>query len=279
MNSVLKEIIPPIIYKKLEKLKKEYSHSSFPTYDAALKSCTKDAYEEQELIEVIFKKTQRFVDNIKTQTIPIWESTAYSMIAMLNPVIENGLKEINVIDFGGSCGAHYFHLRNIVDKKLKINWVVVETPTMVTFAQKLANEELSFSSNFDEAIKKLGHIDLIHTSGTLQCVDIPEKYLDGLLNCHAKWIYFNRLALNKIDRNVVSIHTSKLSWNGIGEGLPEGYTDRWVKYPFTFISEKMFLGKVQRKYTLVAQNFDSSGAYPINGEEIVGYGLLCKLKA
>lgn len=277
MKSMLKEIIPPIIYKKLEKFKSENSHLTFTTYNNALKSCTTDAYEEQELIEVILKKTQRFVEDVKTQTIPIWESTSYSMIAMLNPLIENGLKEINVLDFGGSCGGHYFHLRNIVDKNLKINWVVVETPTMVNFAQKLATNELSFCSNFEDAVKRLGHIDLIHTSGTLQCVDVPEKYLDDILNCNAKWIFFNRLALNKIDRTVISIHSSKLSWNGIGE-LPVGYTDKWVKYPFTFISEKVFLEKVQLKYTLIAKNFDQSGMFPINGEDIVGYGLLCKRK-
>ncbi len=277
MNGMLKEIIPPIIYRKLEKFKKETAASTYPTYADALKSCTTDAYEEQELIEVIFKKTQKFVENIKKQTIPIWESTAYSMIAMLNPVIESGLKQINVLDFGGACGAHYFHLRNIVDKNLKINWVVVETPTMVSFGQKLATDELSFCSNFDEAIKKLGHIDLIHTSGTLQCVDVPEKYLEDILNCNAKWICFNRLALNNMDRKAIAIHTSKLSWNGIGE-LPEGHTDKWIKYPFTFISEKIFLEKVQNKYTLIAKNFDQSGMFPVNGENIVGYGLLCKRK-
>lgn len=275
MNNMLKELIPPIIYRKLEKIKKNKTHQTFRSYEDALKLCTTDSYEQQELIEVIFKKTRRFAEDIKSKAVPIWETSAYSMVSLLNPVIEMESKEISVLDFGGACGAHYFQLRNIIDKSLKINWVVVETPAMVALAKKLETDELSFCSNLDDAIKKLGKVDLLHTSGTLQCVDEPLKYLNNILNCNAKWLLFNRLGLNKKDRNVVSIHSSKLSWNGIGE-LPEGYTDRWVKYPFTFMSEKVFLEKVQGKYLSVAKFFDQSGMYDIKGEEIVGYGLLCK---
>lgn len=194
---------------------------------------------------------------------------------MINPVIESHSKEINVLDFGGACGAHYFQLRNIIDKNLKINWVVVETPGMVAQAKKLETNELTFCSDFDDAIKKLGTVDLLHTSGTLQCVDEPLIYLEKILNCNAKWVLFNRLGLNQIDRDAITIHTSKLSWNGIGD-LPEGYTDKIVKYPFTFMSEKVFLEKVQNKYSLIAKFFDQSGIKAIKGEDIVGYGLLCK---
>ena len=275
MNNLLRELMPPIIYRALEKIKKENEFKSYPSYQVALESCTIDPYEQRELIEVIFKKTQRFANKINSEVIPIWETTAYSLISLINPVIENHSKEINVLDFGGACGAHYFQLRHLIDKNLKINWVVVETPGMVAQAKQLETDELSFYSNFDEAIEKLGTVDLLHTSGTLQCVDAPLMYLEKILNCNAKWVSFNRLGLNQIDRDAVTIHASKLSWNGVGE-LPEGYTDKIVKYPFTFMSEKVFLEKVQNKYSLVAKSFDQSGMKAIKGEEIVGYGLLCK---
>jgi len=154
---------------------------------------------------------------------------------------------------------------------------VVETPTMVKYAKELETDELSFYDNFAEAIKKLNNVDLLHTSGTLQCVDNPQKYLSEILNCNAQWILFNKLGLNKLDRDVITIHSSKLSWNGIGN-LPEGYTDRWVKYPFNFPAESKFLAAVEKKYSLVARFNDLSGMYAVDGEEIVGYGLLCKLK-
>lgn len=277
MSSTVKDFIPPIIYRKLESLKKDNTLKTFKSYQEALQSCPNDAYEEQELIEVIFKKTQRYIQKIQSDITPIAETASYSLAALLNPIITNQAKYIRVLDFGGACGAHYFQLRNLIDKSLKINWVVVETPTMVSFAKALETEELSFCTNFADALKKLGTIDLLHTSGTLQCVDDPQKYLAEILNCNAKWVLFNRLGLNKIDRDAITIHSSKLSWNGVGE-LPPGHTDRWVRYPFTFMPEKVFLEKIQTQYQLVAQTLDTSGMYPIKGEDIVGYGLLCKHK-
>jgi putative methyltransferase (TIGR04325 family) len=281
MKTILKEFIPPILLKLVRKKTVETpienSHQIFSHYQDALKMCTTDAYEEQELIEVIFKKTKRFSENLKSEIILVSETAAYSLLSAINPIIESKTNQINVLDFGGACGAHYFHLRSLIGKDLKLNWVVVETPTMVKYAKELETDELSFFDNFSDAINKLGKVDLLHTSGTLQCVDNPQRYLDEVLKCNAKWILFNRLGLNKFDRDIVTIHSSKLSWNGIGE-LPEGYTDRWIKYPFNFPSETKFLKTIEEKYSIVAKFNDLSGMYAIDGEEIVGYGLLCKHK-
>ncbi len=223
MRKIIKDFIPPVILKLLQK-KKAINTQIFLNYQDALKLCTTNAYEEKELIEVIFKKTKQFSQNLKTAIIPISETVAYSLLSVINPIIESKTHQLNILDFGGACGAHYFHLRSLISKELKLNWVVVETPAMVKYAKELETDELSFFDNFADAISKLSKIDLLHTSGTLQCVDNPQKYLAEILNCNANWLLFNRLGLNKIDRDVVTIHTSKLSWNGIGE-LPEGYTD------------------------------------------------------
>ena len=67
MKSLIKEFIPPIFLKLLQKkaleMPIENSHQIFINYQDALKMCTTDAYEERELIEVIFKKTKRFSEN------------------------------------------------------------------------------------------------------------------------------------------------------------------------------------------------------------------------
>jgi len=275
MKSIIKDFIPPIILQILRKL--QNSQQKFLNYQDALKLCTTNAYEEEELIEVIFKKTKRFSENLKSEIIPISETAAYSLLSAINPIIESKTNQINVLDFGGACGAHYFHLRSLIDKDLKLNWVVVETPTMVRYAKELETDELLFFDNFTDAINKLGKVDLLHTSGTLQCVDNPQKYLVEILNCNARWLLFNRLGLNILDRDVVTIHSSKLSCNGIGE-LPNGYTDRWIKYLFNFPSENKFLNTLQEKYSLVAKFNDQSGMYAVDGEEIVSYGLLCRQK-
>ena len=169
--------------------------------------CTTDTYEEKYLIEVIFNKTKRLKENLKSEIIPISETSAYSLLSVINPIIVSKGNKINVLDFGGACGEHYFHLRSLIDKDLKLNWVVVETPTMVKYAKELESEtdELSFFDNFADAINKLGYVDLLHTSGTLQCVDNPKKYLSEILNCNAKYLLFNRLGLNKLDRDIITV--------------------------------------------------------------------------
>ena len=276
MKKLIKELVPPIILKQFSKNNSYATHKTYSSYEQALKHCDTNAYEEKELIEVIFKKTKAFKLSLQTKPVNIPETAAFSLLSAINPIIENEAKQINVLDFGGACGAHYFHLRTLIHSKLKLNWAIVETPTMVEYAKQLETDELSFYHDFQEAAHKLGNIDLLHTSGTLQCVDNPGTYLNAILNCNAKWVLFNRVGVNKIDRDVITIHTSKLSWNGIGE-LPEGYTDRWIKYPFIFSSEKWFLSKIKEKYDIIAKFNDVSGMYDVKGEKIIGYGLLCQL--
>ncbi len=145
----------------------------------------------------------------------------------------------------------------MMDKMVRLNWVVVETDTMVKYAKELETNELKFRNNISEAVIELGKIDLFHTSGTLQCVNDPQKYLKEILNARSQWLLFNKLGLNEIDRDVFTIHRSKLSWNGIGN-LPEGYTDRRIKYPFTFISEKKFTEELKKNYIAIAKFEDKS---------------------
>ncbi len=52
--------------------------------------------------------------------------------------------------------------------------------------------------------------------------------------------------------------------------------DRWLNYPFNFLSEVKFLKVLKEKYSFVAKFNDQSGMYAVDGEEIIGYGLLCK---
>jgi hypothetical protein len=121
MKKIIKELMPPIIWRILRKKTEqtiENSHQVFLSYQDALKLCTTDAYQEKELIEVIFNKTRRFLEKLKSETIPISETAAYSLLSLVNPIIESKNNKINVLDFGGACGAHYFTLRSLIDKDL-----------------------------------------------------------------------------------------------------------------------------------------------------------------
>ncbi len=276
MRNLLKKILSLTLLQHFDT--RAISSKKFSSYEEALKYCSTDAYQDNELIEVVLKKTKRFVKELESGLIPLWDTSGYSLLSLINPILEKGQQKLNVLDFGGACGAHYFIARKFLDPKVKLNWIVVETPAMVIASKELENEELHFCDSLDEAINKLGQIDLLHTSGTLQCVDEPYKYLEKILNSGSRWILFNRLGLSQSNEDVIVIHNSKLSWNGIGD-LPEGYKDKIISYPFTFISESKFLNLLNEKFTIFAKFSENSGIKTIRSIKIVGYGLLCKIRS
>lgn len=274
MATFIKELIPPFIYKKLtqkgNKKKKVYN-----TYDEALVDCTKEAYENDELIRVIFDKTKIYKSQLDKQEIISYDFRSTSMLAGVLMANNNGI--VNVLDFGGACGAHYMEVRKGLPASIKLNWIVVETPVMVSYGQKLSSNELSFESDFLKAIEKLGTVDLLYTSGTIQCVDRPFDYLEMISSSQARYIFFNRLGLALGNRNLVLVHESMLSWNGVGL-LPKGYTDKWIKYPFQFIRKLEFESVMNKKYKALFDVEDTSGIFPVNDEKLEGKGILYQHK-
>jgi len=278
-KNILKKITPPFFF-SLVKRKAQLNHDRafFNTYEEALERCSQNAYEHLELVEVISKKTLSLVQELKSKEyLSISSIESYSLISIFLSLqnLSDEKSALCILDFGGACGAHYFILRKILPQKIKLKWAVVETTQMVKNAKQFENEELYFFSEIVDAKNFLGEVNILHTSGALQCVDNPVKYLRNLLALNAQWIYFGRVGLNQNTNTTITIHKSKLSWNGVGP-LPKGYQDKWVTYPFTFIPEQVFLSEIQKKYNISFKCEDGTGMFPIEGESIIGYGILCK---
>ena len=83
------------------------------------------------------------------------------------------------------------------------------------------------------------------------------------------------MMFNEKDRDIITIQTSKLSDNGPGK-MPEGYTDRDIKYPHTTLSFKKFDETMNKQYRMEWIFDEKSGAYNLNNERIIGKGLLYK---
>jgi hypothetical protein len=121
-------------------------------------------------------------------------------------------------------------------------------------------------------------IDLLHTSGTLQCVDSPYDYLQKLISTSANHILLNRLGLTKGTCEVITVHESWLSSNGPGP-MPDGFTDRKIRYPFVFPRESVFMKMLSDNYSTMIIFKDASGIFPVNNEPIIGLGLLVRRHA
>lgn len=267
-----RDFVPPIVVSMARRMRGHGPRRRYASHAAALADCTQDAYENDELVRVIAEKTRRHRDALAAGAAapPIDPTNAFGLAVLGRAAL--GRQHVRVVDFGGACGAHYFVARRFMPPHLALQWTVVETPAMVAAARSLATDELSFSDDLDAA-SRVAPVDLLWSSGTLQCVDAPRTWLDRLLAVGARDVLFGRIGLNDADTDVVTVHESMLSWNGIGP-LPEGFTDRAVRYPFTFMSRSAFERAVAREHEVVATFADASGMFPVEGCPIVGFGLL-----
>jgi len=289
MKKLLKQFIPPIVFaikNKIlnpkiiqEKQNVENELKIYKKYSDALNDCEVSAYQSNDLVSVVFKKTKIYQKELQlAEYVDFAPTTINSLTSVLFANLSKKTEIINIIDFGGTCGVHYYQIRKCLDKNIKLNYCVVETSAMVDKAKSISNDELTFTNNLENAIKKYDNsIDLLHTSGTLQYTDKPYKYLENIFKCNAKYILFNRMSMTTGDYDVISVQSSMLSHNGIGK-LPNGFTDRIVKYPHTNIRKNIFDKMLKEKYEIVYYFNETSGIHHVNNEPIIGFGLLCKLR-
>jgi putative methyltransferase (TIGR04325 family) len=273
IKGLIKSFIPPILFAVFRN--KQKVERLYLSYEDALKNCANESgYEEDDIVKVVLEKTKRFKNELENKTaFQVDATTAYAML-VLNKCFEN-TSQINVLDYGGACGAHYFTFRSFLNSKYRVNWIVVETTNMCKYAIELQNDELRFYDDIDLAVKKSGKIDLIFSSGTIQSVNDPRKVLHQLINLNTKYIFFTRLSLTKGAQDVISVQKTMLSENGIGS-LPEPFKDKPVEYPHTNMPENEFEGILNKSYKVLYQFNETSGIHSVNDELIVGYGVLLK---
>jgi putative methyltransferase (TIGR04325 family) len=273
----IRDFVPPIAVAVARRFFVHSGRKQYATYGEALADCTERGYENVDIVNVVLEKTKRYRDSVfqKREPLHLSATSAYSLCSLLG-FIES--QEINVIDFGGACGAHYFLARAVLPSSCKLRWLVIETPEMAQRAKAvLSTDELSFSSSLSDAAASVQRIDLLHTSGTLQYVDKPCDYLRTLVAVSASHILINRLGLTKGNHDVITVQESWLSWNGPGP-MPDGIPDRKVRYPYTFLRESTFYDAIRENYDIVMTFDDPSGTFPVDDEPIVGVGLLARLK-
>jgi putative methyltransferase (TIGR04325 family) len=230
------------------------------------------SYEDIELCTMIADKTKNFAERLKKKPYALNGTNIFLSVAIYDFLINSSAETINIIDFGGACGAHYFESRRFFPSRIKFRWHVVETSEMVKAAKnsRLGNDELYFYDDMD-TIKS--EIDFIHSSGALQYVSDYSQYLLRLMEFDAKYMLFNRMMFNENDFDFVTVQKSKLSANGPGP-MPEKYDDKDIFYPHTTISYKKFSEILKKKYEFIWEFDEPSGSYRINDEKITGKGML-----
>jgi len=272
----IRDFAPPIAVRTAKRI---YTRLKPPpiytSYADAMKACN-EGYEDTRLIDVIFEKTKIYRDQLFSKGVYVCDTTSPLVLfgAALSAI---GQHDVRVLDFGGSCGAHYFLVKAILGSKIRFQWHVVETAATVRKAHALETDELKFFDDLTEAVQRLEYIDLMHSSGTLQCVPAPYDTLQELIKCNSKMLLLRRLAFTLGNFDLVTIHETPISSNGPGP-LPPGMPNGVIRYPFQFIQRSRFEAIVNSKYNILAQFNDDTGIFQIGKDPLVGGAYLGERK-
>jgi len=258
LNKIKKLInlfLPPI-FLKLKK-NKNVIFKTYKNYDDAVKNS--NTYENDDLVKVIASKGLQYKNFLASKNNKDLANLGSHQISKLLSLISNcEMKEnsINILDFGGGAGHHYFLLKKLLNENITINWVVFETEELVKKCKELGleNPELKFTSNFRCNLIQNTKFDVLYANYSLAYTNEPYLFLQNLLELNFKKFYITNTALNdKNDQDVVGVQKSDLATNGVGRTIPTNLKlrNKTVFYPFTVMSEKRFENLLNKYTTIV----------------------------
>ncbi len=193
---------------------------TFPSFEAAAHGIR--GYEDPAIVDVVARKTQRLRETLQPGDPARSRHTTQALMAVILAARVHGA--IDVVEFGGACGATFFELDAVMPDAIG-RWQVVETRAMVAVAsQRFGGPRLSFRTGLGDPTIAASP-DLIFCQGALQFVAHPLQILAGLLRLQPRVVYVGRtLVSTGTERAIYSRLHSRLSAHGPGS-LPAGVSD------------------------------------------------------
>jgi putative methyltransferase (TIGR04325 family) len=119
---------------------------------------------------------------------------------------------LNVADFGGSLGTHYFQCREFLSPLRSIRWNVIEQEKMVLCGrEEFESEELFFYSSIRECFEETKP-NVVLISGSLQYVQEPYRVLEQLYETGSTHLIIDRTGFipGLRDRLVIQVVPSSI---------------------------------------------------------------------
>lgn len=166
----------------------------------------------------------------------IFDTIQYShqmLSALFKAGIENN-NQLNVLDFGGSLGSHYFQNKEFL-KPIKINnWTVVEQPHYVKVGNaQIADDILNFKNSIDE----VDNANILIIASVLQYLPNPYEFAEKFANSGIKYIL--------IDRTPFALKGETISIQVVPKCLYK------AQYPAWFLDENKIKEIFNKNYELV----------------------------
>jgi putative methyltransferase (TIGR04325 family) len=202
-------------------------------------------YEEENIFKATLSSTLKVKNGeaVFERDSFIFDKIQYScglLASLMKVAIENG-NTLNVLDFGGALGSHYFQNKEFL-RPVKIKkWTVVEQEHYVKVGKKkIADGILDFAYSIDD----VEDANVLIASGVVQYLEKPYEWLEKFINKGVPYIIFDRTAFSLENRDRLTLQRV----------YPEIYE---ASYPAWFLDKQKFLDTMRSKYEMIVDFSDS----------------------
>lgn len=264
LKSIIKDLIPPLILKKVSSLFYGWS-GNYDTWQQAASKCS--GYDS----DVIIQKVRSSLLKVKNgeavyeRDSVIFDKVYYSfpLLSALSFVAARNDNRLNVLDFGGSLGSSYYQNRNFFKETKEFNWCIVEQKHFVTEGIKtFSDEHLKFYYDIDSCLKEQ-QIDVLLLSSVIQYIEKPYELIDFLLSKNFKYVVIDRTPLLLEGKDRITI-----------QKVPKNIYE--AQYPCWLLNENNVKDKFLSKYELL---FDTELEESINVSNAAYKAFFFKRKA
>ncbi len=268
----LKQFIPPILISLIKNKPLIRQHKDWNS----AKDDAKHGYENIDLINLVIEKTINYSKQI-------YESN-HCDISDLSPLISMSMiysNSINVIDWGGGAGSHFYAVQKILPPGVKINWCVIETKTMVEQCKKrICEPGLHFYEHLDEAKIFLNNqIDLVFSNSALQYSSEPLSTIRSLIELQPENIFITRTPFSDFEDKMYFVQSSVIIGNGPGQSY-SGSIDinQKVKYPLVIVNYQKVLDLLENDFNIKLSWSENNKAFKSKNVKIQTMGLMASKK-
>ncbi|NKM62727.1 methyltransferase, TIGR04325 family [Rhizobium leguminosarum bv. viciae] len=209
VKTIAKEICPPFMARAALRIITRKAPESATTplvgffgdyrsFDEALKDCGPD-YQSDDILDVTRRNTEKIRASDRAE---VWPVLAPFLTSFFLAVSDLGRDTVNVVDFGGALGAHYFHVRRLLPKRYKLRWLVVDLPRTISIGNEVfGNDELSFTDRLDPAVET----DIVVASCVFQVLPRPHDTIKQLLSVKAAHFIFPLIPLTEAENDRLTV--------------------------------------------------------------------------
>jgi putative methyltransferase (TIGR04325 family) len=265
---VVKEIVPPFLWKILKKLNKSEEYGFFGDY-SSWEEAMKDSvgYDSDIILEKVKNSLLQVKEGkaIYERDSVLFDKIEYSfpvLAALLKIALENDGK-LSILDFGGSLGSSYYQCKDFLGDIKELHWSIVEQPNFVECGkQYFENDQLKFYEDIETCLQ-YQKPDVILLSSVIQYLEKPYEFLEDLLEFDFSYILIDRTIFLMQGKISLAIHIVN----------PSIYK---ASIPTWFLDLKNILKILLSKYDLIL-SFDSfSGKISWNNNLIEDKGFFYK---